>query len=121
MVLVVHGSRRSDTQGQNLQPQTRAKLEPKPKSANPEKEPPSLRFLYKSCRTSPKPYATVKVPMLGHMSQVQDIWLRIRDTFLTAQENIIQEFKGEAGFSSRLRGCDSYAIACLPPGVWTWT
>ena len=31
------------------------------------------------------------------LSEVQDIWLRIRDTFLTQQEDIIREFNGEAG------------------------
>jgi len=38
----------------------------------------------------------LKRQMMMVKLQVQDIWLRIRDSFLTAQENIINEFKGEA-------------------------
>mmetsp|Transcript_7876 Transcript_7876/g.18829 ORF Transcript_7876/g.18829 Transcript_7876/m.18829 type:complete len:672 (+) Transcript_7876:71-2086(+) len=37
----------------------------------------------------------LKRQMMMVKLQVQDIWLRIRDTFLTQQEDIIREFKGE--------------------------
>ena len=42
---------------------------------------------------------------------MQDIWLRIRDTFLTAQENIITEFKGEA--TGRSPGCAKHRLMWL--------
>ena len=45
------------------------------------------------------------------LSEVQDIWLRIRDTFLTQQEDIIREFKGEAGSPTNPLGFEGLKVA----------